>query len=57
MVGLWDGRIRRWNVSNGRTIETLNKPSIGVEYLALSADGTVLVSSDARLTRVWAVGP
>jgi len=57
MVGLWDGRIKRWNILNGRIIETLNQPSIGVEYLALSADGTVLVSSDARLTRVWAVIP
>jgi WD40 repeat protein len=57
MVGLWDGKIKRWNISNGRAIETLNKPSIGVEFLALSADGTILASSDARLTRVWAVTP
>jgi WD40 repeat protein len=57
MVGLWDGKIKRWNISNGRAIETLNRPSMGVEFLALSADGTVLASSDARLTRVWAVSP
>lgn len=57
MVGLVDGKIKQWNVSNGRTIGTLSRPSIGVEFLALSADGTILASSDAKLTRVWAVTP
>jgi WD40 repeat protein len=57
MVGEWDGRIKRYSMSNGKTLETLNRHTFDIEVLALSPDGTRLISSELRLACIWAVVP
>jgi len=57
MVGVWRGRIKRYQMANGKTLETLKRPAFEVEVLALSPDGTKLVSAELRLIRVWEVDP